>query len=77
MMFFKSAAGFHPGKPRFWSDLRVMNLANLATYDLAPDGKRMAVIPAVPPGEADKPQNSLVFLLNFTGELQRRAHEAR
>ena len=37
----------------------------------APDG----VIPAVPPGKSEKPQNTLVFLLNFGAELDRRSTE--
>jgi hypothetical protein len=71
------ASGFHPSKSRIWSEIRVLNLTNLPTHDLAPDGKRMVVIPQVPPGEAEKPLNTLVFLLNFSSELRRRAQEAQ
>jgi len=41
-------------------------------YDLMPDGKRFIVSPAVPPGEAERPQSNLIFLLNFSDELRRR-----
>jgi Tol biopolymer transport system component len=62
---------FVPGKPRLWSGVKVLLSGNLlATWDLARDGKR-AVTSL--PGEGETlPSSKLVFLLNFTDELQRR-----
>jgi hypothetical protein len=67
---------FQVGKPRVWSETRVMNLSNLQTHDLAPDGKRLAIIPAAIPGEKDT-FNNLTVLLNFPDELRRRVAEGR
>jgi hypothetical protein len=60
-----------PGKPRVWSETRLLIPVALPFYAPAPDGKRFAVLLA--PGEqAQKPQTQLVFLLNFFDELRRR-----
>jgi hypothetical protein len=40
-------------------------------YDLAPDGKRFAVV-LYPDGSAQKPITSVAVLLNFFDELKRR-----
>jgi hypothetical protein len=62
---------FAPGKPRVWSETRLLNLAGLPVYDLAPDGKRLAAVLAS--GEAGGEPTHLTFLLNFFDELRRRA----
>lgn len=41
-------------------------------WDLAPDGKRLAVLTPVGSTEAPKPEHEVVFLLNFFDELRRR-----
>jgi serine/threonine protein kinase/dipeptidyl aminopeptidase/acylaminoacyl peptidase len=61
-----------PGKPRVWVpklDATAMGIS--AVWDLAPDGKRIAV---VTPESADslKQEHEVVFLQNFFDELQRR-----
>jgi Tol biopolymer transport system component/tRNA A-37 threonylcarbamoyl transferase component Bud32 len=58
---------FVADKPRLWS-------AKLATsnFDLAPDGKRLAVVMPVQGAEAPKPEHEIVFLENFFDELRRR-----
>jgi serine/threonine protein kinase len=55
-------------KPRMW-------LPNPATanFDLAPDGKRLAVMTPVAAADAPKPEHQVVFLENFFDELRRRA----
>jgi eukaryotic-like serine/threonine-protein kinase len=56
------------GKPRVWSTHPLMDLA----YDVAPDGKRVAVILNAD-GTTDRPPiTHLTFLLNFFDELRRR-----
>jgi Tol biopolymer transport system component len=65
---------FVVGKPRVWSEQRLLDLGSppVPTYDLAPDGKRFAVI-LYPDGTAEqKPVTQLTFLLNFFDELRRR-----
>jgi Tol biopolymer transport system component len=64
---------FVADKPRLWSEtgLRDIN-TNYSNYDLAPDGKRLAVMLA-DDANGDKPPTHLTFLLNFFDELRRRA----
>jgi hypothetical protein len=58
---------FVPEKPRVW-------IAQLVgtQWDLAPDGKRVAVLTPVEGAEAPKQEHEVVFLLNFFDELKRR-----
>jgi serine/threonine-protein kinase len=62
---------FVPGKRRLWSD-RQLFYAGSVNLDLAPDGKRFAVLtlPETAPGE--KGSVHVVFLENFFDELRRR-----
>jgi hypothetical protein len=61
--------------PRVWSDKRVANIGFLATYDLAPDGKRIvALMPAETP-EGQKAQSHVIFLENFFDEIRRRTKQ--
>jgi serine/threonine-protein kinase len=60
---------FIKGKARRWSETAVAIVGAQGSWDLAPDGKRMA---AVLPGNEDTAQSRLVLLMNFTDELQRR-----
>jgi WD40 repeat protein len=59
---------FEVEKPKVW-------LAKLGgtQWDLAPDGKRIAVLTPVDTPEAPKQDHTVVFLLNFFDELRRRA----
>ena len=59
-------------KPRMW-------IAKLGgtQWDLAPDGKRVAVLTPVESADAPKPEHEVVFLLNFFDELRRRVPTAR
>jgi hypothetical protein len=54
-------------KPRVWS-------ASLGgpTWDVAPDGKRVAVVIAETAGQAPEQEHGIVMLLNFADELRRR-----
>jgi len=62
---------FIPGKPRTWSEARLLNIGPLSAWDLAPDGKRAAGM-LEERGGPPKPPTHLTFLLNFGDELQRR-----
>ena len=35
---------FAAGKPRVWSETRLLKVSDLPVYDLAPDGKRLAAV---------------------------------
>jgi hypothetical protein len=61
---------FVTGKPRLWSD-RQLFYPGTTNLDLAPDGKRFAVL-YVPPSKAPP---RVVFLFNFFDELRRRIPE--
>jgi serine/threonine-protein kinase len=62
---------FVPGKPRLWSDKQLF-YTGTSNLDLAPDGKRFAVLalPETPPGE--KGTVHVTMLFNFFDELKRR-----
>jgi Tol biopolymer transport system component len=65
-------ASFTLGKPRSWSETRVRTMGIASTpYDLAPDGKRFAIIPTDAPPD-DKPITHVTLVLNFFDELERR-----
>jgi serine/threonine-protein kinase len=59
-------------KPRVWSGNRLANLAGIANFDLAPDGKRIVALMPVETPEAQQAQTHVIFLLNFADELQRK-----
>ena len=68
-----SGDSFVPGKPRLWMETPVYpgNVGMVGSYDLAPDGKRIAaLLSEAPAGQA--PTMHLTFLLNFFDELRRR-----
>jgi serine/threonine protein kinase len=54
-------------KPRVW----IPKLGG-ALWDLAPDGKRVAVLTRVESAEAPEPEHEVVFLESFLDELQRK-----
>ena len=69
-----TAAGetFTAGKPRVWSDKRFYSQASFRNFDLAPDGKRFAVL-FTAEEEGEKRPGHVTFLLNFFDEVRRRA----
>ena len=62
------------GKPQVWSQHPVLDSGSppVGTYDLAPDGKRFAVVLNADGTAEPKPITHLTFLLNFFDELRRR-----
>jgi serine/threonine-protein kinase len=64
---------FVAGKPRVWSDQQLRDLGGALNYDLAPDGKRFAVLPNLNAPVEEKGDVRVTFLLNFFDELRRRA----
>ena len=61
---------FVAGKPRLWSDTRLFNMGLTQNFDLAPDGKRFAVLMSAEGPELRETQHMLV--LNFFEEVRRR-----
>jgi hypothetical protein len=60
---------FVADKPRAWT----AGLPGLGGFDVAPDGKRLAVTLPVTPREGPRPDRTVVLLQNFLDELRRRA----
>lgn len=63
---------FIPGEPRVWSERPLLDLGELRCCDIAPDGKRFAVVLYADGTSQYEPSNSLTVLLNFFDELRRR-----
>ena len=67
---------FVPEKPRVWiaklGAAADQNSFRPQDWDLAPDGKRIAVITPVEALEAPKPDHTVVFLMNFFDYLRQR-----
>jgi serine/threonine-protein kinase len=64
-------ATFVPGKPRLWSDRQIFYTGTM-NLDLAPDGKRFAVLAPIETAGTDKGSVHVTFLLNFFDELRRK-----
>ena len=64
------------GKPRVWSDRKVLRPSFIRALDLHPDGKRFAVFERP---ETEKMSGNLhvTFLLNFSAQLRRRVPSGR
>jgi eukaryotic-like serine/threonine-protein kinase len=65
---------FVADKPRLWSNtlLADFGTVGIATYDLAPDGKRIAAIVPAETAGGQQARNHVIFLMNFFDELRRR-----
>jgi WD40-like Beta Propeller Repeat len=66
---------FAADRPRVWSEKRLADFGpvGVLTYDLAPDGKRIAALMPAEAPEDQKAQNHVIFLQNFFDEVRRRA----
>jgi Tol biopolymer transport system component len=66
-------------KPRVWSDTPLLGslVPVTSTYDVAPDGKRFAVVLYEDGTAQEKPITHVTFLLNFFDELRRRVPVAK
>ena len=63
---------FAPGTPRVWSQKRLGDVGVDTPYDLAPDGKRFAVILDAEEAGGSRPVTSVTIVLNFFDDLKRR-----
>jgi len=69
-----SEGSFVAERPRVWSDRSLAYLGGCYPYDLAPDGKRFAVV-LDPRGTSEQkliPTDSAIVLVNFLDELRRK-----
>jgi hypothetical protein len=62
---------FSPGSLRLWCAIPVADLGVNRSYDLAPDGKRLAVILPADEVRKAKPTSRVDVLINFFDELRR------
>ena len=68
------AGQFAAAKPQLWSDKKLAYLGGCYPYDLAPDGKRFAVVlnPDTANEQARKPTDHVMVLPDFFDELRRK-----
>ena len=64
------------GEASVWTETRLRVSSIGSTYDLAPDGKRLAAF-AGDDASGEKLPTHLTFLLNFFDELRRKAPEGK
>jgi Tol biopolymer transport system component/predicted Ser/Thr protein kinase len=65
-------------KPRSWSERQLANLINSSrNIDLAPDGKRFAVILPVEQAGSQQARSRVTFIENFSDEVRRKAPAAK
>ena len=61
---------FKADKPRLWSEQAILqNQAGFRSFDLHPDGDRIAA--AVPAGQPEEKLDRVTFIFNFFDELRR------
>ena len=63
---------FIPDEPKVWSERPLLDLGELNCCDIAPDGRRIAVVLHADGTAEQKPPANLTILLNFFDELRRR-----
>jgi serine/threonine-protein kinase len=70
---------FEFSKPQVWSQHPMLDLGSppISPYDVAPDGKRFAVVLNADGTAEPKPITRLAFLVNFFDELRRRVPATR
>ena len=64
-----SGDSFRAEKPRLWAEGYIGPQTGHRSFDLHPDGERVAVAPEL--GSFDRPQDRLVFIFNSFDELRR------
>ena len=66
-----SGDSFVPDTPRLWSDKRLANTGVTLNLDLAPDGKRFAVLMSADNPEPRETRGHVTLMLNFFDEVRR------
>jgi serine/threonine-protein kinase len=59
-------------KPRVWSETRIQGTDILRGFDVAPDGKRVAVLMPLENAESQDTRHRVTLVLNFFEEVRRR-----
>ena len=63
---------FTANKPRLWSEKQLAHVGANPSYDVSPDGKRIAALMPAETPDQQKAQHHVIFLENFADELQRK-----
>jgi serine/threonine-protein kinase len=66
---------FVAGAPRLWSRVDLSDTGVLPNYDVAADGRIIALVPATP--GVRQSQNHVTVMLNFFDEVRRRTTSGR
>jgi Tol biopolymer transport system component len=66
---------FKADKPRIWSEQVIWSRAYQSSYDLHPDGERLAA--SFPTGQTEEKLDKVTFIFNFSDELCRIAPVAK
>jgi eukaryotic-like serine/threonine-protein kinase len=61
---------FVAAKPRLWSERRLFNTGLVQNFDLAPAGKRFAVLMSAEGPEPRETQRHVMLVLNFVDEVR-------
>ena len=66
---------FVADQPKVWSEKQLADfgVTGGSTFDVAPDGKRVAALIPVETPETQQAQNHVIFLMNFFDELRGKA----
>lgn len=70
-----NGGSFQADAPRLWSDARLGDAGVLGNFDVAPDGRIVALLPS-PDVAARQARNHVTFVINFFDEVQRRVAAA-
>jgi serine/threonine-protein kinase len=65
------------GKPRVWSERQLADTGLNPSFDLAPDGKRFAVLLPAENPEPLETKGHVTMILNFFDELRRRIPDGK
>ena len=63
---------FVAARPRLWSERRLFNTGTARNFDLAPDGKRFAVLMSAQGAEPRETERGVMLGPNFFDEVRRR-----
>jgi serine/threonine-protein kinase len=66
-----NGGSFEASTPRLWSEARLGDAGVLGNFDVAPDGRIVALLPP-PDAATQQARNHVTFLINFFDEVERR-----
>jgi serine/threonine-protein kinase len=62
---------FIPEKPRIWADTQVYNGGMMPTFDVSPDGKRIAVVRTIEDPKPQTKRHNVTLVTNWTSTLKK------